>query len=122
MGSIGKRKMMMKEEEKLSDQVQQSTCFQPAHVWSNVEPDISSINDVGLIPPWIRISLIRWENISGMQWIPKILAHLLVKRVLHIVELVVKGSRGIKLEEGPEWREGKSKILFNGWTCNGKNK
>ncbi|CAN7043820.1 unnamed protein product [Brassica oleracea var. botrytis] len=78
MGSIGKRKMMMKEEEKLSDQVQQSTCFQPAHVWSNVEPDISSINDVGLIPPWIRISLIRWENISGMQWIPKILAHLLV--------------------------------------------
>ncbi|CAF1928337.1 unnamed protein product [Brassica oleracea] len=93
MGSIGKRKMMMKEEEKLSDQVQQSTCFQPAHVWSNVEPDISSIND-------------------GEE----------VKRVLHIVELVVKGSRGIKLEEGPEWREGKSKILFNGWTCNGKNK
>ncbi|KAF8082428.1 hypothetical protein N665_0826s0004 [Sinapis alba] len=29
----------------LIDQVQQSACFQPAHVWSNVEPNISSIND-----------------------------------------------------------------------------
>ncbi|KAF2548093.1 hypothetical protein F2Q70_00020795 [Brassica cretica] len=48
-----------------------------------------------LIPPWIRISLIRWENIS---------------------------AGAFKLEEGPEWREEKSKILFNGWTGNEKNK